>query len=102
MKKRGLGKSFAEIAQNQQGSFPFEKKTGDQRVIAALQRGEKVTPLDSWMKMGVYRLSSVVHRLRNVKGHSVEGVHDIKSGLVDVQNQFGDKIKVACYSLRVS
>lgn len=101
MGRKALGKSFSEIAQNQQGSFPFEKKTGDQRIIEALQRGETITPLDAWMKQGIYRLSSVVHRLRNGKGHSVDGVHDIKSTTVGVSNQFGEEIKVACYSLVV-
>ena len=98
--RKALGKSYSEIEAMNQNQFDFgPKKTNDQRIIEALQRGEKITPLDSWSKYGCYRLSSVIHRLKNGKGHSVEGVHDIKSNKTDVSNQFGDKIRVACYSL---
>ncbi len=97
--RKALGTTFTAIEQNQQGSFPFEKKTGDQRIAEALKRGEKITPMEAWNTYGIYRLSSVVHRLRRGKGHSVEGALDISSGMVAVNNKFGDKLQVACYSL---
>lgn len=51
-----------------------------------------LTPLDMWTKLGIYRASDVVLRLRR-KGH------DIKTDLVKVKNKFGEECQVAYYTL---
>jgi hypothetical protein len=39
-------------------------------ILRALQRGEKLTGKDIWIRFGVYRASSVINRLRN-RGHNI-------------------------------
>ena len=51
-----------------------------------------ITPLDAWRKLGVYRLSDAVFKLRKV-GYSIETID------CTVQNKFGEECVVACYVL---
>ena len=41
--------------------------------LAALKRGETLTPLDALSRWGITRLASIIHRLRRA-GHKIETV----------------------------
>lgn len=51
------------------------KQTQKQKVLAHLKKCKSITPLVALSKYGCYRLSAVIHKLRN------DG-HDIKTDLV--------------------
>ena len=60
------------------------------RYFRSHKRG--LTPFDMWRKLGIYRSSDVVFKLRQ-KGHR------ISTELVKVKNQFGEECRVAYYTL---
>ena len=60
------------------------------RLYRSLIAGEKITPLDSWKSLGIYRLSARIFDLR------CSGV-DIKNKLVEVSNVYGEKCKMSEY-----
>jgi hypothetical protein len=68
--------------------------TQKQRLLNHLETFGKINPLDAWTKLGIYRLSDTVYRLRK------EG-HDIETLDLTVQNQFGEKCVVAEYFYHV-
>lgn len=51
-----------------------------------------LTALDFWQKLGIYRASDTIYKLRK------EG-YEIKTDNVKVLNQFGEECKVAYYTL---
>lgn len=51
-----------------------------------------INPLESWLKLGIYRLSDVIFKLRK------QGIK-IETELTDVSNQFDEKCRVAKYVL---
>jgi hypothetical protein len=53
---------------------------------------QTITPMDAWNKLGIYRLSDTVFKLRK-KGLKIE------TTLINVNNQFGEKCRVAQYRL---
>lgn len=53
-----------------------------------------LTPFDFWRKLGIYRASDVVYKLRR------DG-HDVKTELITVKNQFGETCRVAYYTMEV-
>lgn len=67
--------------------------TQTERTLQYLKTHKRgLTPLDMWSKLGIYRASDVVLRLRR-KGH------DIKTDIVKVKNKFGEECQVAYYTL---
>ena len=66
--------------------------TQTERLLERL-REYPVTPLDSWVDLGIYRLAARVFDLRN------QG-HDIEKTMTKVRNKFGETVKVAEYRLR--
>ena len=66
--------------------------TQTERLLERL-REYPVTPLDSWVDLGIYRLAARVFDLRN-QGHNIEKT------MVKVRNKFGETVKVAEYRLR--
>ena len=65
--------------------------TQNQRLIEYLADGKSITPLDSWKQLGIMRLASRINELKNMG-------YPIKKEMVEVQNQFGEGVKVASYS----
>lgn len=61
-----------------------------ERVLEYLQTYASINPLESWRKLGVYRLAAVIHVLRK------EGF-DIETRKVTVKNQFDEDCTVAEY-----
>jgi hypothetical protein len=68
--------------------------TQKQRLLNHLETFGKINPLDAWTKLGIYRLSDTIFRLRK------EG-YDIETLDLAVQNQFGEKCVVAEYFYHV-
>jgi len=69
------------------------KGTQAERLLTWMRAGHKVTPLDSWELLGIYRLSDVVFKLRKNHGFEIF-THDI-----DVPNKYGETITVGEYEL---
>ena len=67
--------------------------THDERVLDYLKDNGSVQPLQAWKDLGVYRLSSVIHRLRK-KGWN------IATERVGVLNQFDERCLVANYKFK--
>jgi hypothetical protein len=59
-------------------------------VKAALERGERLTPLDGLQRFGTMRLADVVFKLKK------EGLA-IVTNIVTVRDQFGNSVDVAEY-----
>ena len=60
------------------------------RYLQGHKRG--LTPLDMWVKLGIYRASDVIYQLRK------DG-YDIRTDVAIVKNQFDEDCRVACYTL---
>ena len=69
--------------------FSVAKKTQEQMVLEALQRGEQLTPLEAQHQYGIMRLAAIIHRLRKL--------HSIEAPLVEVNNRRGQTCHVARY-----
>jgi len=65
----------------------------EERLLLYLTANKSITPLEAWQHIGVYRLSSVVHKLRK-RGYEIE------TERVTVNNQFDEKCSVAKYVLK--
>lgn len=67
--------------------------TQEKRTLRYFQTHKRgLTPFDAWIKLGIYRFSDTVYKLRR------DG-HDIKTDYVKVKNQFGEECRVAYYTL---
>lgn len=62
------------------------------RLLAELRSGRPIDPLTAWMKLGIYRLSSVVFELRNAGWL----IHTERRS---VRNRFGEECRVGFYTL---
>jgi hypothetical protein len=69
-----------------------DKMKQTERLQEHLSMHKTITPLEAWTKLGIYRLSDTVFRLRK-KGLAIE------TNLIDVENQFGETCHVAQYTL---
>ena len=67
------------------------KDSQNKRLLEHLQKGNKVTPLNAWSMLGIYRLSARVFDLR-------DSGHEIKTKRIEVENAQGEKFNVAEYS----
>ena len=65
----------------------------EQRLLDYLKTNLKVSPMDAWIELGIYRLSDVVFKLRN-KGYEIET--ERKS----VMNRFDEPCNFAEYVLK--
>ena len=63
-----------------------------QRLRKYLIAHQRITPLDAWSKLGIYRLSARIHELRQMG-------YGINSTKTDVINAFGEKCSVGLYEL---
>lgn len=67
--------------------------THEKRTLEYLQTHKRgLTPLDFWQKLGIYRASDVVYKLRK------DG-YDIRTDRKKVKNHFGEECVVAYYTL---
>lgn len=67
-------------------------KTQNETVLNWLKGNHDLTPLDAYNRWGIQRLGARVYDLKR------DG-HKIKSEMVEVYNRFGDKCRVARYSM---
>ena len=63
------------------------------QILAFMQTGKSITPMEAWELFGCYRLSARVSDLR-AEGHNI--VTTLKEGT----NRNGEPIRYASYSLR--
>jgi hypothetical protein len=80
-----------------EGQTEMKYGTQNERLLNALLQGQKITPLDSWIQLGIYRLASRIHDLRDGKLNRTR--YQVKKEMVEVQNQWGDTATVAAYYL---
>jgi len=66
--------------------------TQKERLLEWLQENGPINPLLAWRRLGIYRLSDTIFRLRK------DG-WDIATKTIDVKNQFDEKCHVAEYGL---
>ena len=67
--------------------------TQEARTLKYFQTHKRgLTPLDMWTKLGIYRASDVVYKLRK-KGH------EINTDFIIVKNQYDETCRVAYYTL---
>lgn len=66
--------------------------TQDSRVLEWLLMGKELNPLEAWNQLGIYRLSAVIHRLR-------QDGYDIGTGRKKVKNKYDEDCEVANYYL---
>ena len=62
------------------------------RILAHLQAGKKLTRLDSWSELGILECPARISELRS-KGWP------IRTRMKDVFNRYGEKVRVAEWSL---
>jgi len=60
-----------------------------QRLEEYLNVMGRINPLQAWSELGIYRLSARINELR--------GTMKIETKTIEVENQFGEKCRVACY-----
>lgn len=63
-----------------------------QRLLDYMERGNRVTQFEAISSLGILRLASRISDLRN-QGHIIE------REMVDVSNRYGEKCRVARYTL---
>lgn len=69
--------------------------TQEKRALQYFQTHKRgLTPFDFWVKLGIYRASDTVYKLRK-KGY------DVQTEYKNVVNQFGEVCRVAYYTLEV-
>ena len=68
--------------------------TQEKRALEYFQTHKRgLTPFDFWTKLGIYRASDVVYKLRQ------EG-YDINTEMKNVKNQFNETCRVAYYTYK--
>jgi len=67
--------------------------TQDHRLMKYLAVNKHIDPLQAWSKLGIYRLSACIHRLR-------KGGWEIETKRKNVKNRFGEKCYVGDYHLK--
>jgi len=65
------------------------------RLLEYLETGKSINPLESWNKLGIYRLAARVKDLKD-RGYV------IYSDKTEVKNRFGENCKVAEYRLCIN
>ena len=63
-----------------------------QRLRSYLLAHQKITPLEAWIKLGIYRLSARIYELRQMG-------YGITKTTANVVNVFGEKCSVGLYEL---
>ena len=66
--------------------------TQNTRLLGYLKKHGNITQLEALSELGIFRLASRINDLKN-KGHNITGQ------MVDVENRFGEKVKIKRYFL---
>ena len=66
--------------------------TQNERLLGYLKKYGNITQLEAMTELGIFRLASRINDLKN-KGHNIIGQ------MVDVENRFGEKVKIKRYFL---
>ena len=66
--------------------------TQEKRTLKYFQTHKRgLTAFDFWVKLGIYRASDVIYKLRKAD-------HIINTEMIKVKNQFGEECRVAYYT----
>lgn len=68
----------------------MSKVAQNERLLKAMQRGEKLTALNALNDYGVFRLAS---RICDIRKHG----YPVQSKMVSVKNRFGEEVSVKEY-----
>ena len=66
--------------------------TQNARLLGYLKKYGNITQLEALSELGIFRLASRINDLKN-KGHNIIGQ------MVDIENRFGEKVKIKRYFL---
>ena len=66
--------------------------TQNTRLLVYLKKYGNITQFEALSELGIFRLASRINDLKN-KGHNIIGQ------MVDVENRFGEKVKIKRYFL---
>lgn len=66
--------------------------TQNTRLLGYLKKYGNITQLEALSELGIFRLASRINDLKN-NGHKITGQ------MVDVENRFGEKVKIKRYFL---
>jgi hypothetical protein len=66
--------------------------TQNARLLGYLKKYGNITQIEALTELGIFRLASRINDLKN-KGHNIIGQ------MVDVENRFGEKVKIKRYFL---
>lgn len=66
--------------------------TQNTRLLVYLKKYGNITQLEALSELGIFRLASRINDLKN-KGHNIIGQ------MIDVENRFGEKVKIKRYFL---
>lgn len=66
--------------------------TQNERLLAHLEEGRAIQPMQAWHNLGIYRLGSRIYDLRKAG-------HKIKREWITVYNRWGEECRVASYKL---
>jgi hypothetical protein len=66
--------------------------TQTERLLDYLQKNKSIDPLAAWSKLGIYRLSDAILRLR-------KSGHKIRTDFIEVSNMYNEMCRVAKYVL---
>ena len=69
-----------------------KKQSQKDRLLEYLQTNGTINPLESWQRLGIYRLAAVVFLLKK------DG-WDIITHTIEVRNQWGEPCRIAKYEL---
>ena len=61
----------------------------NERLLLWLKSGKKISPLTAWKDLGIYRLAARIN--------DIQDQIEIKRDWLEVENQYGEKIKVKEY-----
>jgi len=70
-----------------------------ERLLKYLKKNKSITSLEMLTKLGIYRASDAVYKLRYNYYDKEYGIPYIKTTMVTVKNRYGEKCRVASYSL---
>ena len=73
--------------------------TNAERLLKYLKKNKSITSLEMLDKLGIYRASDAVYKLRYKHYDGIYGIPFIKTTMIPVINRYGQKVRVASYSL---
>lgn len=84
------GRHCVNSAAPEQDGHAGKFTTQESQILAALERGERLTPADALNRFGCFRLAAIIHKLKR-KGHPISSIRTC------VRARDGHRAHVATY-----